>query len=82
MLYSCSWPFYQIYSRMEVAGKGVRDGGGPSAGEDERRYKIQTVSQSWEGAQATAAIARLRLGHTTLSAHLHRLRLSHDPFSP
>ncbi|MPC89613.1 hypothetical protein E2C01_084567 [Portunus trituberculatus] len=56
--------------------------GGPSVGEDERRYKIQTVSQSREGAQGTSAIARLRLGHTMLSAHLHRLRLSHDPFCP
>ncbi|MPC87826.1 hypothetical protein E2C01_082703 [Portunus trituberculatus] len=48
--------------------------------EDERRYKIQIVSHSREGSQATAAITRLRLGHTTLSAHLHRLRLSRDPF--
>ncbi|MPC25410.1 Juvenile hormone esterase [Portunus trituberculatus] len=40
------------------------------------------VSQSREGAQGTSDIARLRLGHTTLSAHLHRLRLSHDPFCP
>ncbi|MPC39950.1 hypothetical protein E2C01_033503 [Portunus trituberculatus] len=29
-----------------------------------------------------AAIARLCLGHTTLSAHLHCLRLSPDPFCP
>ncbi|MPC39135.1 hypothetical protein E2C01_032657 [Portunus trituberculatus] len=35
-----------------------------------------------EGAQATAAITCLRLGHTTLNAHLHHLRLSHDPFCP
>ncbi|MPC72724.1 hypothetical protein E2C01_067036 [Portunus trituberculatus] len=55
---------------------------GPSTGEDECCYKIQTVSQSWEGAQGTSAIACLRLGHNTLSAHLHRLRLSHDPFCP
>ncbi|MPC83522.1 hypothetical protein E2C01_078234 [Portunus trituberculatus] len=38
------------------------------------------VSQSREGAQGTSAIARLRLGHTTLDAH--RLRLSRDPFCP
>ncbi|MPC92063.1 hypothetical protein E2C01_087135 [Portunus trituberculatus] len=56
--------------------------GGPSAGEDERRYKIQTVSPSREGAQGTPAVARLCLGHTTLSAHLHCLRLSRDPFCP
>ncbi|MPC52441.1 hypothetical protein E2C01_046310 [Portunus trituberculatus] len=56
--------------------------GGPSAGEDERCYKIQTVSQSREGVQGTSTIARLRLGHTTLSAHLHRLRLSCDHFCP
>ncbi|MPC84743.1 hypothetical protein E2C01_079492 [Portunus trituberculatus] len=52
------------------------------AGEDERRYKIQTVSQSREGAQGKSAIARLRLGHTTLSVHLHRLRLPRDQFCP
>ncbi|MPC71597.1 hypothetical protein E2C01_065879 [Portunus trituberculatus] len=56
--------------------------GCPSAGEDERRYKIKTVSQSREATQATAAIARLRLGHPTLSAHLHRLRLFPDHFCP
>ncbi|MPC33588.1 hypothetical protein E2C01_026943 [Portunus trituberculatus] len=56
--------------------------GGPSAGEDERRYKIQTVSQSQEGAQGTSAITCLCLGHTTLSAHLHCLHLSRDPFCP
>ncbi|MPC32428.1 hypothetical protein E2C01_025738 [Portunus trituberculatus] len=57
--------------------------GGPSAEEDERHYKIQTVSQSLEGARGTSAIAhlsRIRLGHTTLSAHLHHLRLSCDLF--
>ncbi|MPC92695.1 hypothetical protein E2C01_087799 [Portunus trituberculatus] len=32
--------------------------------------------------QATATIAHLRLGNTTLSAHLHRPFLSLDPFSP
>ncbi|MPC61440.1 hypothetical protein E2C01_055512 [Portunus trituberculatus] len=32
--------------------------------------------------QARAAIVRLRLGYTTLRAHLHRLRLSPDPFCP
>ncbi|MPC85344.1 hypothetical protein E2C01_080114 [Portunus trituberculatus] len=41
------------------------------------RFK-QSVSQSREGAQGTSSIARLRLGHTTLSAHLHRLH----PFCP
>ncbi|MPC99392.1 hypothetical protein E2C01_094806 [Portunus trituberculatus] len=51
--------------------------GGPSAGEDERCYKIQTVSQSREGAQGTSAIVRLRLSHTTLSALVSR-----DPFCP
>ncbi|MPC80555.1 hypothetical protein E2C01_075135 [Portunus trituberculatus] len=56
--------------------------GGSSVGKDERRYKIQTVSQSQEGAQATAAITCLRLGHTTLSAHLNRLHLSPDHFCP
>ncbi|MPC82127.1 hypothetical protein E2C01_076773 [Portunus trituberculatus] len=56
--------------------------GSPSAGEDERRYKIQTVSQSREGAQGTSVIAHLYLGHTTLSAHLHHIRLSPDPFCP
>ncbi|MPC42879.1 hypothetical protein E2C01_036510 [Portunus trituberculatus] len=56
--------------------------GGPSAGEDERRYKIQTVSQSREGAQGTSAIAHLCLGHTTLSVHLHCLCLSRDTFCP
>ncbi|MPC62280.1 hypothetical protein E2C01_056363 [Portunus trituberculatus] len=56
--------------------------GGLSAGQDEHRYKIQTVSQSREGTQVTAAIARLRLGHTTLSAHLHLLHWSRDPFCP
>ncbi|MPC55761.1 hypothetical protein E2C01_049704 [Portunus trituberculatus] len=45
-----------------VKGRGM---GGPSAGENKHRYKIQTVSQSREGMQATAAIAQLRLGHTT-----------------
>ncbi|MPC95447.1 hypothetical protein E2C01_090659 [Portunus trituberculatus] len=35
---------------------------GPSVGEDECCYKIQTVSQSQEGTQARAAITRLRLG--------------------
>ncbi|MPC51026.1 hypothetical protein E2C01_044863 [Portunus trituberculatus] len=66
-----------------VAGsKGVRDGEGPSAGEDERRYKIQTFSQSQKGAQGTPGIALLRLGHTTLKSHLHHLRLSCDPFCP
>ncbi|MPC67336.1 hypothetical protein E2C01_061510 [Portunus trituberculatus] len=35
-----------------------------------------------EGTQARAAIARLRLGHTTLGAHLHHLHLSSDPFCP
>ncbi|MPC78313.1 hypothetical protein E2C01_072797 [Portunus trituberculatus] len=49
---------------------------GPSVGEDEHRYKIQTVSQSWEGTQAIAAIARLHLGH------LHYRFLSPDPFCP
>ncbi|MPC81011.1 hypothetical protein E2C01_075611 [Portunus trituberculatus] len=34
------------------------------------------------GAQGTSVIACLCLGHTTLSAHLHRLRLSRDPFCP
>ncbi|MPC51600.1 hypothetical protein E2C01_045449 [Portunus trituberculatus] len=67
----------------QVAGsKGGEGWRGPLAGEDERRYKIQIVSQSLEGAQGTSAITRLRLGHTTLSAHLHRLRLSRDPFCP
>ncbi|MPC91638.1 hypothetical protein E2C01_086689 [Portunus trituberculatus] len=47
-------------------------------GEDECRYKIQTA----KGTQAKVAIAYLRLGHTTLSAHLHCLRLSPDPFCP
>ncbi|MPC91573.1 hypothetical protein E2C01_086618 [Portunus trituberculatus] len=56
--------------------------GVPSAGEDERRYKIQTVSQLREGTQATAAIAYLRLGHITLGVHLHHLRLSRDHFCP
>ncbi|MPC81151.1 hypothetical protein E2C01_075755 [Portunus trituberculatus] len=56
--------------------------GGPSAREDERRYKIQTISQSREEAQGTSAIACLCLGHTTLSAHLHCLCLSRDLFCP
>ncbi|MPC92976.1 hypothetical protein E2C01_088091 [Portunus trituberculatus] len=33
------------------------------------------VSQSREGAQGTSTSARLRLGLTMLSAHLHHLRL-------
>ncbi|MPC57941.1 hypothetical protein E2C01_051933 [Portunus trituberculatus] len=56
--------------------------GGPSAGEDEHHYKIQTVSQSREGAQGTSAIARIHLGHTMFSAHLQCLHLSRDPFCP
>ncbi|MPC41404.1 hypothetical protein E2C01_034994 [Portunus trituberculatus] len=40
------------------------------------------ISQSRERAQGTSAIVRLRLGHTTLSAHLHCLRLSRDSFCP
>ncbi|MPC47599.1 hypothetical protein E2C01_041350 [Portunus trituberculatus] len=56
--------------------------GGPLVGENERHYKIQTVSQSREGAQGTSAIACLCMGLTTLSAHLHHLRLSRDPFCP
>ncbi|MPC66405.1 hypothetical protein E2C01_060552 [Portunus trituberculatus] len=35
---------------------------------------------SREGAQGTSTITRLRLGHTTLNAHLHRLRLFTDLF--
>ncbi|MPC74730.1 hypothetical protein E2C01_069104 [Portunus trituberculatus] len=46
------------------------------------RFKVQTVSQSQEGAQGTSTIARLCLDHTTLSAHLHHLHLSCDPFCP
>ncbi|MPD00750.1 hypothetical protein E2C01_096245 [Portunus trituberculatus] len=56
--------------------------GCPSTGEDEGRYKIQTVSQSRKEAKDISAITRLCLGHTTLSAHLHRLRLSRDHFCP
>ncbi|MPC11031.1 hypothetical protein E2C01_003684 [Portunus trituberculatus] len=41
-----------------------------------------TQAESWEGAQGTSAIAHLCLGHTTLSAHLHRLCLSRDHFCP
>ncbi|MPC75048.1 hypothetical protein E2C01_069432 [Portunus trituberculatus] len=39
-------------------------------------------SVTGEGTQATPVIARLPLGHTTLGAHLHRLRLSSDHFCP
>ncbi|MPC97635.1 hypothetical protein E2C01_092960 [Portunus trituberculatus] len=39
-------------------------------------------AESREGAQGTSTIARLCLDHTTLSAHLHRLRQSYDPFCP
>ncbi|MPC59296.1 hypothetical protein E2C01_053312 [Portunus trituberculatus] len=56
--------------------------GSPSAWKDERRYNIQTVSQSREGAQGTSTIARLRLGYTTLIAHLDHLCLSCDSFCP
>ncbi|MPC98320.1 hypothetical protein E2C01_093686 [Portunus trituberculatus] len=45
------------------------------------RFK-QSVRLSREGVQGTSTIASLRLGHTTLSAHLHRLCLSCDPFCP
>ncbi|MPD04380.1 hypothetical protein E2C01_100065 [Portunus trituberculatus] len=51
------------------------------------RFK-QSVSHGKPGKECKvpiSAIARLRslrLGHTTLSAHLHRLRLSRDPFCP
>ncbi|MPC46428.1 hypothetical protein E2C01_040148 [Portunus trituberculatus] len=44
------------------------------------RFK-QSVSHGKER-KGTSAIARLCLGHTMLSAHLHRLRLSPDPFCP
>ncbi|MPD03345.1 hypothetical protein E2C01_098978 [Portunus trituberculatus] len=43
---------------------------------------VTRFSQSREEVQATTAITRLLLGHTTLGAHLHRLHLSHDPFCP
>ncbi|MPC82123.1 hypothetical protein E2C01_076768 [Portunus trituberculatus] len=45
--------------------------------EDERRYKIQCQSVTGRSARHIN-----RLGHTTLSAYLHRLRLSCDPFYP
>ncbi|MPC95452.1 hypothetical protein E2C01_090664 [Portunus trituberculatus] len=59
-----------INSERIAGSKGVRDGG------------VHQRGGSREGAQGKSAIARFRLSHTTLSAHLHRLRLSPDPFCP
>ncbi|MPC47146.1 hypothetical protein E2C01_040882 [Portunus trituberculatus] len=65
-----------IHACFEVREVSKRTGSNPVHGPS-------VVSQSGEGTQATAAIARrLRMGHTTLSAHLHCLRLSHDLFCP
>lgn len=49
------------------------------------RYRHNSVPQPWVRKQSQlldVALTRLRLGHTTLTAHLYRLGLTQDPFCP
>ncbi|MPC79494.1 hypothetical protein E2C01_074022 [Portunus trituberculatus] len=71
--------YQEMVCRLQAAeGKGIGGGGVNQQGKDERHYKIQTG----EVTQATAAIPRLCLGHTTLGTLLHCLCPSPDPFCP
>ncbi|KAG0713272.1 hypothetical protein GWK47_016559 [Chionoecetes opilio] len=48
-------------------------------------YRSDSSPQPWirkKSRVLDVALTRLRLGHTTLTAHLHRLRLSPDPHCP
>ncbi|MPC92177.1 hypothetical protein E2C01_087251 [Portunus trituberculatus] len=49
------------------------------------QYCHNSSPQPWVRQQSRAldvALTRLRLGHTTLNAHLHRLHLAPDPHCP
>ncbi|KAG0727086.1 UPF0587 protein C1orf123 [Chionoecetes opilio] len=49
------------------------------------QYRSDSSPQPWirkKSRVLDVTLARLRLGHTTLTAHLHRLRLSPDPHCP
>ena len=49
------------------------------------QYRSDSSPQPWVRMTSRAldvALTRLRLGHTTLTAHLHRLNLAHDPYCP
>ena len=49
------------------------------------QYRSDSSPQPWVRKQSRVldvALTRLRLGHTKLTAHLHRLRLSPDPYCP
>ena len=49
------------------------------------QYRHDSSPQPWVRKQSRAldvALTRLRLGHTTLNAHLHRLRLAPEPHCP
>ena len=48
-------------------------------------YRSDSSPQPWVRKQSRildVALTRLRLGHTRLTAHLHRLGLSPDPYCP
>lgn len=48
-------------------------------------YRTDSLPQPWVRQQSRVldvALTRLRLGHTTLTAHLHRLGLAPDPYCP
>ncbi|XP_045126267.1 uncharacterized protein LOC123513261 [Portunus trituberculatus] len=49
------------------------------------QYRCNSSPQPWMRQQSRVldvALTRLRLGHTRLTAHLHRLHLSPDPYCP